>query len=159
MSVRKSQDKEKIPSQGGIFGFDLKELRSWSSLVKLLNRPEDPSSLAVFRILFGLVMIIDIPNERGMHEIDTVFDPSRCHFPVFDFLRPLPAEWMTMLYTVMFAGAVGIMLGLFYRTSCLLFLVPYWYLFLLDKVKWNNHSYLYGLIGFQFLFYDANRDW
>ncbi len=148
-----------MPSRGGALGFHLKDLRSWTSLVRLLNRPEDPASLAAFRILFGLVMIIDIPNERGMAEADQSFDPARCHFPLFDFLKPLPSEWMVIVYAVMFVGAVGIMLGLLYRISCLLFLVPYWYLFFLDKTSWNNHSYLYGLIAFQLLFYDANRYW
>jgi vitamin K-dependent gamma-carboxylase len=48
-----------------LFGFDLDDLRTWDNFVKLMNRPEDPSSLGLFRILFGLLMIIDIPNERG----------------------------------------------------------------------------------------------
>lgn len=51
------------------------------------------------------------------------------------------------------------MLGLCYRISCVLFLLPYWYVFLLDKTSWNNHSYLYGLLAFQLTFVDANRYW
>jgi hypothetical protein len=34
-----------------LFGFELADLQSWSSFVKLMNRPEDPSSLAVLRII------------------------------------------------------------------------------------------------------------
>lgn len=37
-----------------LFGFDLNDLKSWESLVKLMNRPEDPASLALFRICFGI---------------------------------------------------------------------------------------------------------
>jgi hypothetical protein len=48
-----------------LFGFDANDLSSWNNFVSLMNRPEDPSSLGLFRILFGLLMIIDIPNERG----------------------------------------------------------------------------------------------
>lgn len=51
------------------------------------------------------------------------------------------------------------MLGLCYRISCVLFLLPYWYVFLLDKTSWNNHSYLYGLLAFQLTFMDANHYW
>ena len=51
------------------------------------------------------------------------------------------------------------MLGLFYRLSCLLYVICYWYLFLLDKTRWNNHSYLFGLLGFLFLITDGNRYW
>lgn len=36
-----------------VFGFDLESLRSWNGFVKLMNRPEDPSALAFFRIAFG----------------------------------------------------------------------------------------------------------
>lgn len=51
------------------------------------------------------------------------------------------------------------MLGCFYRLSCLMFLSTYWYIFFLDKTAWNNHSYLYGLIGFQLTLMDGNRYW
>ena len=51
------------------------------------------------------------------------------------------------------------MFGLLYRLSCVMLLVPYWYIFFLDKTSWNNHSYLYGLIMFMFTVTDANRFW
>ncbi|XP_014814183.1 PREDICTED: vitamin K-dependent gamma-carboxylase [Calidris pugnax] len=55
------------------------------------------------------------------------------------------------------AGALGIMLGFCYRLSCAAFLGPYWYLLLLDKTSWNNHSYLYGLLAFQLALLGADR--
>ena len=36
-----------------IFGFDFNDLSSWEKFVCLMNRPCDPSSLAVWRIMFG----------------------------------------------------------------------------------------------------------
>jgi hypothetical protein len=45
---------EEISTMRRLFGFELADLKSWSNLVKLMNRPEDPSSLAVLRILFGM---------------------------------------------------------------------------------------------------------
>jgi len=35
------------------FGFGVADLASWSSIVRLFNRPVDGSSLAAFRIMFG----------------------------------------------------------------------------------------------------------
>ncbi|CAF0800127.1 unnamed protein product [Brachionus calyciflorus] len=143
-----------------LFGFDYNDIKSWPKLVNLMNRPEDPSALALFRILFGFIMMLDIPYERGMSEADVEFgDPKQCDFPLFDFLRPLAPEWMVIIYGIMFFGALGIMLGFKYRWSCFCFLIPYWYFFFLDKTTWNNHSYLYGLFGFMLLFMDANRYW
>ncbi|NXF56278.1 VKGC carboxylase, partial [Oceanites oceanicus] len=54
-------------------------------------------------------------------------------------------------------GALGIMAGCCYRLSCVAFLGPYWYLLLLDKTSWNNHSYLYGLLAFQLALLGADR--
>ncbi|KAK7895714.1 hypothetical protein WMY93_021039 [Mugilogobius chulae] len=144
-----------------IFGFRTEDLRSWQSLVTLLNRPMDPASLGIFRFLFGLLMAIDITQERGLSHLDWKYLDGApvCRFPLFNFLHPLPLDWMYFVYLVMFLGAVGIMLGCFYRLSCLMFLSTYWYVFFLDKTAWNNHSYLYGLIGFQLTLMDGNRYW
>lgn len=39
------------------------------------------------------------------------------------------------------------MLGYRFRLSCLLFAAPYWFVLLLDKSRWNNHSYLFGIVA------------
>lgn len=146
---------------GKLLGFDGTDLSSWERLVSLLNRPTDPAGLAVFRFLFGLLMVLDIPQERGLSSLDRRYLDGLdvCRFPLLNALQPLPLDWMYLVYTIMFLGALGIMLGLCYRLSCVLFLLPYWYVFLLDKTSWNNHSYLYGLLAFQLTFVDANRYW
>ncbi|TNN71323.1 Vitamin K-dependent gamma-carboxylase [Liparis tanakae] len=144
-----------------IFGFRKEDLTSWPSLVTLLNRPTDPASLGIFRCLFGLLMVIDITQERGLSHLDYKYMDGApvCRFPLFNVVQPLPLDWMYLVYVVMFFGALGIMLGCFYRLSCLMFISTYCYIFMLDKTTWNNHSYLYGLIGFQLTFMDANRYW
>lgn len=144
-----------------VFGFRKEDLTSWHSLVTLLNRPTDPASLGIFRCLFGLLMVIDITQERGLSHLDYKYLDGApvCRFPLFNVLQPLPLDWMYLVFVVMFIGAFGIMLGFFYRLSCLMFISTYWYVLLLDKTTWNNHSYLYGLIGFQLTFMDANRYW
>ncbi|NWI05457.1 VKGC carboxylase, partial [Tichodroma muraria] len=107
----------------------------------------------------GLLMALDVPQERGLGHLDQRYLDGLevCRFPLLPFLRPLPLDWMYLLYTVMFLGALGIMLGCCYRLSCVAFLCPYWYLLLLDKTSWNNHSYLYGLLGFQLALLGADR--
>lgn len=144
-----------------IFGFNTDDLCSWHGLVTLLNRPMDPASLGIFRFLFGMLMVIDITQERGLSHLDWKYLDGApvCRFPLFNFLHPLPLDWMYFVYFVMLLGALGIMLGCFYRLSCFMFLSTYWYIFFLDKTTWNNHSYLYGLIGFQLTLMDGNRYW
>lgn len=158
--------KTESPQQDGgqmfesICGFKISDLGSLDSLLQLLCRPTDPSSLGVMRMIFGLLMMCDIWQERGLSTVVEEFgDPHLCRFPLFDFLKPLPLVWMYIVYLLMFLGELGILLGLFYRLSCVIFVVTYWYLFLLDKTTWNNHSYLFGLIGILLLLTDANRYW
>ncbi|CAM9249924.1 unnamed protein product, partial [Lampetra fluviatilis] len=107
-------------------------------------------------------MVLDIPQERGLASLDLRFpEPpdGTCRFPLFDFLRPLSQDGMYALYLVMWTGAVGMTLGCVYRVSCVMFVLPYWFLFALDKSSWNNHSYLYGLIATQLTLCDAHRFW
>ncbi|KAL8587542.1 hypothetical protein ACOMHN_000948 [Nucella lapillus] len=143
-----------------LFGFGAGELRTWKGFVRLMSRPADPACLAYFRISYGILMLLDIFNERGLSSADLWWgDTEQCRFPLFDFLRPLPLQWMVILYLVMVLGAAGIVLGVNYRVSCLMHLLPYWYLLLLEKSRWNNHSYLFGILSFLLLLCDANRYW
>ncbi|XP_053944749.1 vitamin K-dependent gamma-carboxylase, partial [Cuculus canorus] len=142
-----------------LLGFELRDLTRWHRFVRLLHRPTDPAALGAFRGAFGLLMALDVPQERGLGHLDQRFLDGLevCRFPLLPFLRPLPLDWMYLLYTVMFLGALGIMVGCCYRLSCAAFLGPYWYLLLLDKTSWNNHSYLYGLLAFQLALLGADR--
>ncbi|CAB3366213.1 Hypothetical predicted protein [Cloeon dipterum] len=140
-----------------LFGFDTSDLASFKCLLVLLYRPTDPASLGVVRCLFGLLMVFDIPEERGLAIADFRWgDPLECRFPLFNFLPQPSLQWMIMLYMVMWLGALGITLGFFFRTSCVAFASTYWYVFLLDKSSWNNHSYLYGLLAILLLPSQAN---
>ncbi|GAB1607264.1 vitamin K-dependent gamma-carboxylase-like isoform X1 [Argonauta hians] len=142
------------------FGFQFSDLTSLSRFVHLLNQPTDPALLGMTRFLFGFIMVLDIPQERGLASIDEKYnDAKMCNFPLFDFLKPLPLEWMYILYFTMWLCALFMMIGFCFRLSTCLFTAIYWYLFFLDKTKWNNHSYLYGLHSIMFMVSDANRYW
>lgn len=134
-------------------------LTYWNRFTLFMTSPTDPSNLAVLRILFGFLMILDIPQERSMLFIAHQFGSDSCHFPLFSFIQPLSVDWMHVVYLVMFLGACGICLGFMFRLSCLSFMVTYWYIFLLEKCRWNNHSYLYGLMSVMLILSDANHYW
>ncbi|XP_036360809.1 vitamin K-dependent gamma-carboxylase isoform X3 [Octopus sinensis] len=167
MVAPSSTSKESLPSEMSkmkkfekSLGFKFSDFSSPSRFVNLLNRPTDPALLGMIRLLFGFIMLLDIPQERGLSSIDEKYnDAQMCNFPLFDFLKPLPLEWMYVLYFSMWLSALFLMIGFCFRLSSILFAAIYWYLFFLDKTKWNNHSYLYGLHAIMFMVSDANHYW
>lgn len=124
------------------------------------NNLIDVQKCKICLLYSGLMMLIDIPDERGGGELDLRWgEPRDCGFPLFSFVTPFRYSRMALVYAAMWLGALGITTGYRYRLSCILFVVPYWYIFLLDKSVWNNHSYLYGLLGLLFGVTEANRFW
>ncbi|GFR98774.1 vitamin K-dependent gamma-carboxylase-like [Elysia marginata] len=133
---------------------------TWDTVVRFLCQPTDPALLGVCRVLFGLLMMIDTIEERGMSTADIRFgDPTQCQFPLINLLQPLPLQWMYIVYMALLIASTGIMLGLAYRVCCPVFMCCYWYILLLDKTRWNNHSYLFGIFSLLFTITDANRYW
>lgn len=103
-------------------------------------------------------MVLDVVEERGFADIDTKWgDPMECHFPLIHGMKPPLLPWMILIYTIMWIGAFGIMLGSRFKTACACFAIPYWYIFLLDKNYWNNHTYLYGIVAILFWGTEANK--
>lgn len=51
-------------------------------------------------------MAIDITQERGLSHLDYKYLDGApvCRFPLFNFLQPLPLDWMYLVYVVMFLG-------------------------------------------------------
>lgn len=54
-------------------------------------------------------MAIDITQERGLSHLDYKYLDGApvCRFPLFNFLQPLPLDWMYLVYMVMFLGGSG----------------------------------------------------
>lgn len=103
-------------------------------------------------------MMIDTVEERAGFELDARWgDVNTCQFTLLPFVQPLSLPRMGILYAIMWIGALGICLGYKFTVSCVLYIVPYWYLILLDKSVWNNHSYLFGLMGILFTCSSANK--
>lgn len=54
----------------------------------------------------GLLMVLDIPQERGLSSLDRRYLDGLdvCRFPLLNALQPLPLDWMYLVYTIMFLG-------------------------------------------------------
>jgi len=62
-------------------------------------------------------MMLDIPQERGMSHADVYYpnEDRECQFPLFNFLEPFRAEYMVVVYVIMF-------LGIYIRLFCFVYL-------------------------------------
>ncbi|KAL7047289.1 hypothetical protein ACKWTF_002860 [Chironomus riparius] len=139
-------------------GHDIRDISSFDDFTNFMWTEVDAASLGICRMLFGIMMLMDIPEERGGSDLDLRWGETKdCRFPLFPFIKPLSLAKMGLIYCLMWLGALGITLGYKFKSSCLVFVITYWYLFLLDKSSWNNHSYLYGLVAFLFLFTNAHH--
>lgn len=53
----------------------------------------------------GIVMLVDIAEERGGSQIDAKWaDPERCNFPILSLVQPLYLRGMSCVYFAMWMG-------------------------------------------------------
>jgi hypothetical protein len=130
-------------------------------LIERLLRPVDNSSLAVFRMAFGVAVAwhgaqILSGGSVDYHYIDPVF-----HFTYygFDWVRPWPGAGMYVHLAVMIAAALCFALGLFYRAAAVVMFVTFTYLFLCERALYNNHYYLMSLLGLLCIVIPLHRGW
>lgn len=59
--------------------------------------------LSVFHV--GLMMLLDIPEERSGRDLDLRWgEPKDCRFPLFPFIKPLSLARMGLVYGLMWLG-------------------------------------------------------
>lgn len=122
-----------------------------------LFTPVHGSTLALFRILFGVIMGAQAFN-KYMDYVPYAFAPDRFHFtyPFADWIHPWGGDGMYVHIIVMGIAGICIGLGLFYRISSLVFAFCYTMIFLIDKTNYNNHYYLISMLAWIMIFLDAN---
>lgn len=75
----------------------------------------------------------------------------------FEWVKPLPENWMYLPFILLILASVGIILGAFYRFSTTLAFLSFTYIELLDKTNYLNHYYFVSLMCFILIFLPANR--
>ena len=132
---------------------------AFNALVARLFAPVDISSIVVFRIAFGLIMLWEVNRYLNYGWIDDIYIDPLYHFPYqgFEWVRPWPGNWMHVHFYALGLLAILITVGLWYRVSAALFWLEFTYVFLLEKGHYLNHLYLVCLISFLMIFVPAHR--
>lgn len=130
-----------------------------SIFTRYLDTPWPVSSLALARVLFGLMMTISCVRFISLGWIHEQYIAPKVHFPYmgFEWITPLPEVAMYGVFIAMTLAAICVMLGLFYRPASVLFFLAFTYVELLDKTYYLNHYYFVSLVALLFCFLPAHR--
>ncbi len=151
------QEKEAVAKGYNLANAEIGELKKYKW--QALFAPVDGSTVAFFRIAFGIIMFWETIRYFQKGWIGRYWIDPDYHFTYwpFDFLQPLPAEGMYFLWIMFGVLSVLIMIGLLYRLSTFLFFIGFTYCFLLEQTRYLNHLYLVVLISFVLIFIPANK--
>jgi len=115
-----------------------------------------PAPLAVFRIIFGLLMLVALIRFWTNGWIYSLYIEPDFHFKYYGFswVKDL-GNYTYLLYSSCIIAVVGIILGYRYRLSIILFFLLITYSELIDKTTYLNHYYFTSCISFLLCFLPA----
>ncbi len=121
----------------------------------------DPASLAVFRILFGTLMALNVLRYEAEGWVEDLYVAPTVMFPYWglEWIQPLPGWGMHAVFGVVFLSAVGVALGWRTRWSLGAFLASFTYVELLDRSTYLNHYYLVSILAALMLLMPVSAIW
>ena len=128
---------------------------------RLFFREIDASSLAVFRILFGALLLFEAVNYGVFLCLDCMYRETSLLFkyPGFDWVVMPPGKGLEILFAIMAIAGFCVMIGYHYRLAIIVVFLAFGYHFLLDRALYLNHYYLTMLFIGILIFLPANRCW
>jgi len=129
-----------------------------NNIITYLKQPVKAAPLAVFRIIFGCLMLFSTLRFLSQNWVETYYINPTFHFKYFgfNFVEDF-GVYTYILYVITFLAALGILLGYKYRLSTVLFFLSFTYCELIDKTYYLNHYYFVSIIGFLLIFLPAHR--
>ncbi|MGB3606324.1 MAG: HTTM domain-containing protein [Psychroserpens sp.] len=112
-------------------------------MTKFLFKHIDNSALVIFRIFFGALIFLESVGAIFTGWLRrTLIEPQfTFNFIGFDWLQPLPGNWMYVYYAIMGLCGLFVMAGYKYKLSMLGFTLLWAGTYLMQKSSYNNHYY------------------
>ena len=131
----------------------------WECLQAAARQRADASSLAIFRIVFGLVGVFIVARFFAYGWIDELYVAPAHHFTYigFHWVEPWPKWGMYAHFATLGLLALGIAAGYRYRHCAVLFFLGFTYVELLDKTAYLNHYYFAALVSLLMVFLPLHR--
>ncbi|HBR52915.1 MAG TPA: HTTM domain-containing protein [Flavobacteriaceae bacterium] len=122
------------------------------------NTTTQAAPLAVFRILFGVMMFFSILRFWANGWIEKLYIEPQFHFTYygFDWVKPF-GNGTYLLFAICALAALMVAVGYKYRWAMLIFFLSFTYIELMDKTTYLTHYYFISCIAFLMLFLPAHR--
>jgi len=126
---------------------------------RYLSAPVDAASLAVVRIVLGVMIAWDAVRYYAYGVIAEYYILPKWHFTYlyFGWVRPWPGNGMYVHFAAIFVLATLVALGLCYRFAIVGLFLAYTYVFLLEEAAYMNHHYLIALLCFLMIWMQPQR--
>ena len=124
---------------------------------KYISEQTNAAPLAVFRVLFGIMMFLSIVRFWYNGWIEKLYLEPSFHFSYygFEWIKPI-GNFTYLLFTLCGIAALCIAIGFKYRISIVLFFITFTYIELMDKTTYLNHYYFVSVVSFILIFLPAN---
>jgi len=125
-----------------------------------LSKRHESTSLAFFRLGFGLLMTYSIIRFWLKGWIQTMYIDPSFHFTFYGF------EWVTplgnytyLLFFICGLAAFFVAIGYKYYMSIIIFFLSFTYIELMDKTTYLNHYYFVSILSFLMIFLPSNSSY
>jgi hypothetical protein len=124
---------------------------------KYLNTYSHASTLAFFRLAFGLMMLSSLIRFASYGWIKKLYIDPQFHFTYYGFqwVKPL-GNYSYLLFIIAGLAALFIAIGYKYKWAAFVFFLSFTYIELMDKTTYLNHYYFITIISFVLVFLPAN---
>lgn len=126
-------------------------------LKSYLQQTTSVAPLVLFRIGFGVMMLMSIIRFWAKGWIETIYIEPDFHFSYYGFEWVKPLETYTYwLFIICGFAAFMVAIGYKYRLAIITFFLSFTYIELMDKTTYLNHYYFISLVSFMMIFLPAN---
>ena len=124
---------------------------------RYITKKTKAAPLAVFRILFGFMMLASIIRFWSFGWIETLYIEPVFSFSYYGFhWLPNLGQFTYLLFIICGVSAFSVAIGYRYRLAIVLFFLSFTYIELLDKTTYLNHYYFISCLSFLLIFLPAN---
>lgn len=132
-----------------------------NKLYELFHKPMDIAGLAVIRVLFGAIILLESTRYMNIMRLISQYTQADFNFKFqyFEWVEPLSTMGMFWVFVVYAISGVCIILGIFYHISTIAAFLIISYLFFIDATNYLNHFYLIIIFSAMMIFIPSYKGW